>query len=103
MARSNLDDFVLRDKIGSGSYGTVSKVIRKVDRQTYALKEIELQGMTRKARMRLLLSTTCTSGCLKACLAAQEQEECIRETQVLSCLDSKYIIKYYDSFLEKVW
>jgi hypothetical protein len=32
----------------------------------------------------------------------QEQEECIRETRVLSSLDSDYIIKYYDSFLEKV-
>ncbi len=32
----------------------------------------------------------------------QEQEECIRETQVLSSLDSEHIIKYYDSFLEKV-
>lgn len=32
----------------------------------------------------------------------QEQEECIRETRVLSSLDSDYIIKYYDSFLERV-
>jgi hypothetical protein len=32
----------------------------------------------------------------------QEQEECIRETRVLSSLDSDFIIKYYDSFLEKV-
>jgi hypothetical protein len=32
----------------------------------------------------------------------QEQEECIKETQILSSLDSEYIIKYYDSFLDKV-
>ncbi len=32
----------------------------------------------------------------------QEQEECIRETRVLSSLDSDFIIKYYDSFLERV-
>ncbi|KAF6255804.1 NimA-related protein kinase 4 [Scenedesmus sp. NREL 46B-D3] len=31
----------------------------------------------------------------------QEQEECIRETQILSSLDCEYIIKYYDSFLDK--
>lgn len=46
---------------------------------TYAMKEIDLQGMSRK-----------------------EQEECIRETRVLSSLDSDFIIKYYDSFLERV-
>eukprot|EP00877_Chromochloris_zofingiensis_P008776 jgi/Chrzof1/4151/Cz14g00290.t1 len=78
MARSTFDDFVVREKIGSGSYGVVYKVVRKVDRQTYALKEIDLQGLSRK-----------------------EQEECIRETQILSHLDSQHIIRYYDSFLEK--
>lgn len=78
MARSTYDDFVIRDKLGSGSYGTVWKAIRKVDKQTYAMKEIDLNGMTRK-----------------------EQEECIKETQVLASLDSEFIIKYYDSFLEK--
>jgi serine/threonine protein kinase len=43
-----LQDFVLKDKIGSGSYGVVFKVIRKVDKQVYAMKEIDLQGMSRK-------------------------------------------------------
>lgn len=32
MARSTYDDFLIKDKIGSGSYGVVYKVIRKVDR-----------------------------------------------------------------------
>lgn len=68
----------MKDKIGHGSYGVVFKVVRKVDRMTYAMKEIDLQGMSRK-----------------------EQEECIRETRVLSSLDSDFIIKYYDSFLER--
>jgi serine/threonine protein kinase len=48
-------------------------------RQLYALKEIDLQGMSRR-----------------------EQEECIKETQILSGLESPYIVKYYDSFLEAV-
>ncbi|GAX78668.1 hypothetical protein CEUSTIGMA_g6106.t1 [Chlamydomonas eustigma] len=78
MARSTFEDFKVLEKIGSGSYGVVYKVVRKVDRMIYAMKEIDLQGMSRK-----------------------EQEECIRETRVLSSLDSDYIIKYYDSFLEK--
>jgi NIMA (never in mitosis gene a)-related kinase len=74
-----MQDFIIKEKIGSGSYGVVFKVVRKVDRVTYAMKEIDLAGMSRK-----------------------EQEECIRETRVLSQLDSDYIIKYYDSFLERV-
>ncbi len=48
MARSTLDDFVLQEKLGSGSYGVVWKVVRKVDRQSYACKEVDLHGMTRK-------------------------------------------------------
>jgi NIMA (never in mitosis gene a)-related kinase 1/4/5 len=74
-----LQDFVIKEKIGSGSYGVVFKVVRKLDRMHYAMKEIDLAGMSRK-----------------------EQEECIRETRVLSSLDSDFIIKYYDSFLERV-
>lgn len=79
LAESRPQDFVIKEKIGSGSYGVVFKVIRKLDRMPYAMKEIDLQGMSRK-----------------------EQEECIRETRVLSSLDSDFIIKYYDSFLERV-
>lgn len=78
MARSTYEDFIIKEKIGSGSYGVVFKVVRKVDRVTYAMKEIDLAGMSRK-----------------------EQEECIRETRVLSSLECDYIIKYYDSFLER--
>ncbi|KAG1671969.1 hypothetical protein FOA52_013341 [Chlamydomonas sp. UWO 241] len=78
MARSTFEDFKVMDKIGSGSYGVVFKVLRKADRMVYAMKEIDLAGMSRK-----------------------EQEECIRETRVLSSLDSDFIIKYYDSFLER--
>ncbi|WIA21015.1 hypothetical protein OEZ85_005347 [Tetradesmus obliquus] len=78
MARSTLEDFIVKEKIGTGSYGAVYRATRKVDRNTYALKEVDLQGMSRK-----------------------EQEECIKETQILSSLDSEYIIKYFDSFLDK--
>lgn len=59
MARSTYDDFVIKERVGSGSYGVVYKVVRKLDRLSYAMKEIDLVGMSRK-----------------------EQEECIRETQV---------------------
>lgn len=50
MARSTYDDFIIKEKIGSGSYGVVFKVVRKVDKHVYAMKEIDLQGMSRKVR-----------------------------------------------------
>jgi serine/threonine protein kinase len=79
MARSCLDDFVLGDELGTGSFGTVCKAVRKADGQQYALKEVDLRAMS-----------------------AQEQEDCIKECSVLASLDSPYIIRFYDSFLEKV-
>lgn len=50
MARSTYDDFIIKEKIGSGSYGVVFKVVRKVDKHVYAMKEIDLAGMSRKVR-----------------------------------------------------
>lgn len=51
MARSTYEDFIIKEKIGSGSYGVVFKVVRKIDKQTYAMKEIDLQGLARKVSM----------------------------------------------------
>jgi NIMA (never in mitosis gene a)-related kinase len=112
-ARSTFEDFIIKEKIGSGSYGVVFKVIRKVDKQVYAMKEIDLQGMSRKVRLtdgRQGAGRGAAGGLVACCcrlhrghrVCVQEQEECIRETRVLSSLDSDYIIRYYDSFLEKV-
>jgi serine/threonine protein kinase len=42
---------LIAEKIGSGSYGVVYKVVRKVDKMIYAMKEIDLQGMSRKVRI----------------------------------------------------
>lgn len=79
MSRSCLEDFAIEGKLGTGSFGTVYKVTRKADGQQYALKEIDLR-----------------------CMSEQEQEDCIQECSVLAALDSPYIIKFYDSFLQKV-
>lgn len=77
--RSTLEDFVIEGQLGTGSFGTVHKVTRKADQQHYALKEIDLR-----------------------CMSEQEQEDCIQECSVLAALDSPYIIKFYDSFIQKV-
>uniref|UniRef100_A0A061SER0 non-specific serine/threonine protein kinase n=1 Tax=Tetraselmis sp. GSL018 TaxID=582737 RepID=A0A061SER0_9CHLO len=76
--RSTKDDFTFGSKIGSGSYGIVWLAVRKWDKKSYAIKEIDLADLGRK-----------------------EQEECIKEVQVLAALDCPFIIKYYDSFLDK--
>jgi len=76
--RSTKDDFTFGAKLGSGSYGIVWLAVRKWDNKSYAVKEIDLADLGRK-----------------------EQEECIREVQVLAALDCPHIIKYYDSFLDK--
>lgn len=50
MARSTYDDFAFQDRIGSGSFGVVWRAVRKQDGQSYAIKEIDLQGMGKKVR-----------------------------------------------------
>ena len=66
----------------------------------YAMKEIDLQGMSRKVSAASMHGSKLRAEQILHC--SQEQEECIRETRVLSSLDSDQIIKYYDSFLERV-
>lgn len=48
--KSALSDYQVRELLGSGSYGSVYKVIRRLDGHTYALKEVDLQGMGKEVR-----------------------------------------------------
>ena len=36
------------------------------------------------------------------CVWRQEQQQCIRETQVLSAFDSDFVVRFWDAFLEQV-
>ncbi|KAA6426344.1 MAG: kinase domain containing [Trebouxia sp. A1-2] len=76
--RSSLEDFTFNNRLGTGTYGTVWQAVRKQDGRTYAVKELDLRYLQK-----------------------QEQAECIREVKVLSDLDSPYIIKFFDSFLDQ--
>ncbi|GAQ85688.1 Serine/threonine protein kinase [Klebsormidium nitens] len=78
MARATLNDFVVIEELSKGSYGVVFKAMRKADRRTYALKKIPMDELTR-----------------------EEKEEVVDEARVLSQLDSKYVVKYYDCFREQ--
>ena len=75
--RSQMSDFKIMGKLGAGSFGVVSKVKRLADNQIYVLKQIQLADMTRK-----------------------EKAESINEVKILASMDSPYVVKYYDSFME---
>ena len=43
-------DFEICRLLGKGSYGSVYKVIRKSDKQEYAMKEVSLKDLSQKER-----------------------------------------------------
>jgi NIMA (never in mitosis gene a)-related kinase len=70
-------DYVLKEKLGTGSYGVVYKVLKKGDKQHYVLKQISLFNMN-KAQI----------------------DEVKNESKILASLNSGFIVKYFDSFIE---
>ena len=95
MSSSTLDDFAILATLGQGSYGTVFKVERLVHsatsgkktsacakkksvRKVYVMKQIQLNQMSK-----------------------EEQFEAVNECKIMASLKSKYIVKYYDSFIDK--
>lgn len=77
-SRSKIDSFDILTKIGSGSFGTCYKVRRKVDETLYVIKNIRIIELSYK-----------------------EQNDAINECQILAQLSSPYVVKYFDSFIEK--
>ncbi|MCQ2816108.1 MAG: serine/threonine-protein kinase Nek [archaeon] len=72
-------EYLIKDKIGTGSYGTVYKVTKKGEsKEVYVLKQISLFGLTEK-----------------------QKDEVRDEAKILSQLNYHYIVKYHDSFEEK--
>ena len=76
-SKSSIKDFEVLNKLGQGSFGTVFKVRRKADKNLYVMKIINISQMDRRG-----------------------QHESINEVKILASLDSPYIVKYYDSFVE---
>ncbi|CAG2102354.1 unnamed protein product [Medioppia subpectinata] len=73
----NLNSFVDSGAIGSGGFGTVFKVKHKLDDKIYALKKVEFEdyGLERKVKI-------------------------MREVKNLSKINSEFVVKYYDSWIE---
>ena len=78
VSSSSLKDFEILNLLGKGSFGVVYKVRRKRDKNIYVLKQIDISTLNSKHR-----------------------SDAINEVEILSKLDSSYIVKYFDSFLEK--
>ena len=76
-SKSSMKDFEVLNKLGQGSFGTVFKVRRKVDKNYYVMKMINISQMDRRG-----------------------QQESINEVKILASLDFPYIVKYFDSFIE---
>lgn len=75
---SSLSDFEIITKLGKGSFGVVHKVKRKSTKTIYVLKQINISGMRSKMKGIAL-----------------------NEVKILSSLENPYVVKYYDSFLER--
>eukprot|EP00607_Mallomonas_marina_P000565 CAMPEP_0182425402 /NCGR_PEP_ID=MMETSP1167-20130531/11842_1 /TAXON_ID=2988 /ORGANISM="Mallomonas Sp, Strain CCMP3275" /LENGTH=353 /DNA_ID=CAMNT_0024606111 /DNA_START=143 /DNA_END=1201 /DNA_ORIENTATION=+ len=75
--RSSSSDFEFLSKLGSGSFGTVHKVRRHEDQEIYVVKIVRIAELQYK-----------------------EQEEAINEVRILAQMDSPYVVRYYDSYIE---
>ena len=73
-----IKEYLIQKKLGIGSYGTVYKVTKKDTNNFYVIKQISLFGLT-----------------------PDEIKEVNLEAKILSSINSKYVVKYYDSFEEK--
>ncbi len=78
MSRSKLADFEILSRLGAGSFGVVYKVRRIVDNQFYVIKNVRIAELSYK-----------------------EQTEAINEVQILAQLKSPYVVRYFDSFIDK--
>lgn len=76
-APSKLADFKFHERLGSGSFGDVYKVRRKIDNNLYVMKQINIRDLTPK-----------------------EQLEAINEVKIMAELESPYCVRYYDSFID---
>lgn len=74
---SKSKDYEIICKIGQGSFGTVYKVKRRLDKQILVMKMIKIPTLSKK-----------------------HQQESLHEVTILSSLNNPYIVKYYESFVE---
>ena len=72
-----MNNYEIIENLGSGSFGSAFKVISKEDNKIYVIKKISLKEAKKK-----------------------EINSIKDEAKILSSINSKYIVKYYDSFTD---
>ena len=72
----SINDFLIINKIGTGSYSEVYKVQRKSDGHVYALKKVSLANLSQK-----------------------ERENALNEVRILASIKNENIIGYKESFV----
>ena len=75
--RMKLSDFLFKGELGRGTYGSVFKALRRGKTKPYAIKVINMKGMTKK-----------------------QLHDCSEEVRILSSLKNASIVKYLDSFVD---
>jgi NIMA (never in mitosis gene a)-related kinase len=73
---TTINDFLIVNKIGTGSYSEVFKVQRKSDGHVYALKKVSLENLSQK-----------------------ERENALNEVRILASIKNENIIGYKESFV----
>lgn len=75
--RSTIDDFELLGQLGAGSFGVVFKARRLADDGLYVVKKVRISE-----------------------LSFREQGEAINEVKLLAQMNSPYVVRYFDSFID---
>lgn len=75
--RTRASDFRVITKLGSGSFGTVFKVLRYADQQEYVIKDIRIVDLTKK-----------------------EQMNAVNEVKLLAKIKCDFVVKYYDYYID---
>ena len=73
-----IKDYIIKERLGTGAYGIVYKVVKKSSNKIYVIKQIPLLG-----------------------LSSKQKDDVKLEAKILSSVRSIYIVRYYESFEEK--
>jgi eukaryotic translation initiation factor 2-alpha kinase 4 len=83
-------DFAVIRRIGRGSYGTIYQVRHKLDGRIYALKRVKLSNFNPETNLKDHLTSPIS-----------EDNEMIREVQMLSRMQHENVVRYYGAWVER--
>jgi NIMA (never in mitosis gene a)-related kinase len=76
--KMSLTDFEVFEKLGEGAFSTVFRVVRKSDRQTYALKKVRFGPLKHK-----------------------ERENALNEVRILASISHPNVVAYKEAFIDQ--